>query len=68
VNLLEILGHSMGLQQPDDYKRLKILQDADAIVTDCGDLIARHELDPGVARELVAGMLQEQPVPLRGPA
>jgi heterodisulfide reductase subunit D len=67
VNILEIVGKSMGLQQEDRYKRLKILQDADAIVADCQDLIAEHGLDPTEARDVViAAMLAEQPLPLFG--
>ena len=67
VNVLEIIGESMGLHQPDAYKRLKLLQDADAIIADCGDLIARHGLDPQVARNVVIkGMLSDQPLPLAG--
>ena len=40
VNLLEIVGASMGMHQDDHYKRLKMMQDVDAIVADCKDLIA----------------------------
>lgn len=32
----------------------KIMQDADAIVADCKDMIAAHGIDPAVAREIVA--------------
>ena len=42
VNVLEIVGESMGIRRDDRYKHLKMLQDADAIMADCGDLIARH--------------------------
>jgi Fe-S oxidoreductase len=67
VNVLEIIGESMGLHEPDHYKRLKIMQDADAIIADCGDLIARHGLDAAVARNVVIkGMLGDQPLPLAG--
>jgi Fe-S oxidoreductase len=67
VNLLEIVGASMGLSQDDHYKRLKLMQDADAILADCGDLIARHGLDAEVARSvIVKGMLGDQPLPLKG--
>ena len=66
INILEILGESMGLHQPDHFKRLKIMQDADAIVADCRDLIATHGLDVAAAREVVTrAMLDEQPLPLR---
>ena len=43
------------------------MQDADQIVADCGDLIAKHALDPGNVREMVVkAMLGEQPLPLKG--
>jgi hypothetical protein len=69
VNLLELVGDSMGLHQDDHYKRLKIMQDADAIIADCGDLIERHKLDAGEARSIVVkSMLGDQPLPLVGAA
>lgn len=69
VNILEIVGESMGLRQEDHYKHLKITQDADAIVAACGDLIAQHGLDRDVARNVVIkGMIADQPLPLVGNA
>ena len=66
VNVLEIVGQSMGLRQEDHYKRLKVMQDADAILADCRDLIAQHRLDADVARNvIVKSMLGDQPLPLR---
>jgi Fe-S oxidoreductase len=66
VNILDIVGASMGLHHDDHFKRLKIMQDADAIVADCKDMLAAHGLDPVVAREVVVkAMLAEQPLPLR---
>jgi heterodisulfide reductase subunit D len=66
VNLLELVGASMGLQRRDRYKELKIMQDADQIIAECGDLIAQHALDPGKAREVVVkAMLGDQPLPLK---
>ena len=65
INILEVVGASMGLRHEDRFKRLKILQDADAIVTDCKDLLAEHGLDPATARDVViTAMLAEQPLPL----
>jgi heterodisulfide reductase subunit D len=65
VNLLELVGASMGLQRRDRYKELKIMQDADQIISECGDLIAQHALDPTKAREVVLkAMLGDQPLPL----
>ncbi len=67
VNLLEIVGQSMGLHQHDRFKELKIMQDADLIVAECRDLIAEHALDPKLAHDVVAkAMLGEQPLPLMG--
>ena len=66
INILDIVGASMGLPHDDNYKRLKLMQDADAIVADCKDMIAAHGLDPAFAREVVVkAMLAEQPLPLR---
>ena len=65
VNLLELVGDSMGLKQHDRYKELKLMQDADQIVADCADLIARHALDAAKARDVVVkAMLADQPLPL----
>jgi hypothetical protein len=56
----------MGLRHEDRYKRLKILQDADAIVADCQDLLTAHGLDAAAARDVViTAMLADQPLPLR---
>jgi Fe-S oxidoreductase len=66
INLLEVVGASMGLHHDDHFKRLKIMQDADAIMEDCRDLIAAHRLDPAATRAAIQAMLDEQPTPLRG--
>jgi heterodisulfide reductase subunit D len=66
INLLEVVGESMGLHRHDRYKELKIMQDADQIVAECGDLIARHSLDAGNARSvIVKAMLGDQPLALK---
>jgi heterodisulfide reductase subunit D len=55
----------MGLFRKDRYKQLKILQDADQIIAECSDLIARHALDAAKARDVVVkAMLGDQPLPL----
>jgi Fe-S oxidoreductase len=65
MNVLEIVGASMGISEPDNFKRLKIMQDADAIVADCADLLGQHGIDTATARTVVAeAMLAEQSVPL----
>jgi Fe-S oxidoreductase len=66
VNLLELVGESMGLKRHDRYKELKLMQDADQIVADCADLLATHAIDAAKAREVVVkGLLADQPLPLR---
>jgi Fe-S oxidoreductase len=66
-NILELVGESMGVGEEDVYKRLKIMQDADAILADCEELIAQHRLNTEEARDIVVkGMLADQPLPLRG--
>jgi hypothetical protein len=66
MNFLKIVGASMGLHQEDHFKRLKIMQDAEAILTDCSDLVSKHGLNLAATRLALEGMLAEQPVPLRG--
>lgn len=66
VNIFEIVGASMGLAHDDDFKRLKMMQDADLIVADCKDMLDHYGIDAGKAREMVVkAMLSEQPLPLR---
>jgi Fe-S oxidoreductase len=65
INILEIVGESMGLHQHDRFKQLKVMQDADQIVAECSDLIMRHGLDADTARGVVVkAMLGDQPLPL----
>jgi heterodisulfide reductase subunit D len=66
VNILEVVGESLGLRRNDRYKELKLMQDADQIVAECSDLIARHALDAATARQfIVKGLLGDQPLPLK---
>jgi heterodisulfide reductase subunit D len=66
VNILELVGESMGLQRQDRFKELKIMQDADLIIAECSDLIAHHALDAGKARDVVVkAMLGDQPLALK---
>ncbi len=67
VNILEIVGESMGFRHEDRYKNMKMTQDVDAIMGECHDLIAQHGLDPEKARNVVIkGMIADQPLPLVG--
>jgi len=42
------------------------MQDADAILADCKDLVEKHNLDPAATKLAIKAMLAEQPAPLRG--
>lgn len=66
LNLLEVVGASMGLAYPDHYKRLKLLQDVDLIMAECRELLAHHGIADEAARASIKAMLDDQPLPLRG--
>jgi Fe-S oxidoreductase len=67
LNVLEVVGASMGLHQDDHYKRLKIKQDVDAVIADASDLMKQHGINLETARAvIVEDMLGDQPLPLRG--
>jgi hypothetical protein len=66
LNMLEIVGASMGLHHDDNYKRFKIMNDVEAIAEDCRDLIAKHALDAETTRVAIRSMLEEQPLALQG--
>jgi heterodisulfide reductase subunit D len=69
VNFLELVGESMGLQRPDLFKRLKIMQDVDAILRDSAGLIATNGVDLEEARDVILrDMIGEQPLALLGSA
>ncbi len=66
VNFLELVGESMGLHRPDLFKRLKIMQDVDAVLTDAAWAIESNGLDIDAARDVILrDLLGEQPLPLR---
>ena len=63
VNFMELLGESLGIRREDVYKRLKLMQDIDAIVRDSEDLIVRHGLDLEQVRDVIhADMLSGRSV------
>jgi hypothetical protein len=65
VNVLELVGQSMGLSQDDQFKRLKKLQDVDLILAETRDLLAHHHVEEDAARQSIEAMLEEQPLGLR---
>ncbi len=66
VNFLELIGESMGIRREDTFKRLKKMQDADAILADVMDLVEKHGLALDEVRAVIEkDLLGEQPLPLR---
>ncbi|MGZ8199133.1 MAG: heterodisulfide reductase-related iron-sulfur binding cluster [Burkholderiales bacterium] len=69
VNFLERVGESMGIRHEDHFKRLKKMQNTEAILADVMDLVRAHGLKPDEVREVIDHyLLGEQPLPLRGAA
>jgi heterodisulfide reductase subunit D len=63
VNVMELIGESMGIRADDIYKRLKMMEQVEAMMEDCEDLIKRYGLDPNEAREvLLADQLAASPL------
>jgi hypothetical protein len=67
VNILDVVGASMGLERNDHFKRLKMKQDADLILDDCTEMLTRYDFDREAARSVIEkALLGDQPLPLRG--
>ncbi len=66
MDMLEIVGESMGLQHEDHYKRLKIMQDADDIERFAAISPRSISSIPRPCGLRIQSMLEEQPLPLRG--
>ena len=63
LNFMELVGESLGVRHEDVYKRLKLMQDIDAIVRDSEDLVERHGLDLDEVRDVIyADMLSGKSV------
>lgn len=68
VNVMDLIGESMGLAHPDRFKSLKMLQDVELILAEVADAIDHHDLDAETVRRVILrDMLGEQTLPLRGP-
>jgi hypothetical protein len=66
VNFLELVGESMGITREDRFKRLKKMQDIDAILADVMDLVEEQGLGLDEVRAVIEkDLLGEQPLPLR---
>jgi heterodisulfide reductase subunit D len=65
VNIMELIGASMGLAADDVFKRLKKTQDAAAVLADVAGLMQEHGLKLDDVREIVdRDLFGEQPLPL----
>jgi len=65
VNYMELIGESLGLSRPDIFKRMKLMQDADAIISDARELIETYKLDPEEVRDVVINdLLGDQHLPI----
>lgn len=54
LNFMELVGEGMGVQIPDLYKRLSLMGEIDAVVSDTSDLIAAYGLDLDTVRDALA--------------
>lgn len=50
VNLMELVGESIGIHVEDLFKKLKLMGDVDAIIADCADMITEHSLNEEALR------------------
>ncbi len=65
ANYMELLGESMGLNQPDIFKQFKLMGDVDAIIEASSELISQHDLDVETLREvIIQDMLDDQQLPV----
>jgi heterodisulfide reductase subunit D len=53
VNFLELVGESIGFARPDLFKRLKLMQDVDAILSDTAPLIETNHIALDEARSVI---------------
>ena len=64
VNYMDLIGESMGIRRDDMFKRLKAMQEVDAIVAEAAETIAEHGISLEEARDAVAAfMIEEQFLP-----
>lgn len=65
INVMDLIGAAMGFAAEDVFKRLKTLQDADAVLADVAGLAETYGLKLDDVREVVAKeLLGEQPLEL----
>ena len=64
---MELIGASMGMERPDVFKRLKMLQNVDEIILKTKPMIDHYDLEISEVRDVIAkNMVGEQSLPLKG--
>jgi hypothetical protein len=53
VNVMELIGESMGIHADDIYKRLKMMNDVEAMMDDVRELLGHYGLDENEARDVL---------------
>jgi len=53
VNYMDLIGESLGLRRPDVFKKLKLMQDVDAILAEAESQVLSYKLDPEEVRDVI---------------
>ena len=65
VNYMDLIAECMGIDRPDMFKRLKLMQDVDAIVAETMEMIATYDMDLASVRDAVLRyLLGDQILPI----
>lgn len=66
VNYMDLIGQSIGLERTDLFKRLRLMNDADAILAESTGQIEKHNLNVEDTRDAIINlMLNEQVLALK---
>jgi heterodisulfide reductase subunit D len=53
VNYMDLIGESLGIDHEDGFKKLRLMQDVNAMMACSQDLIAQNKLDPEEVRRVI---------------
>ena len=62
VNYMDLIGESLGIHRPDVFKRLKLMQDADQILTDAKQEVAQNNLNLEDTRDVILNLMLNEKV------
>ena len=54
---MDLIGQSMGLDRPDLFKKLRLMQDADLIMAETVATLSENGLDPEEVRSVILDQL-----------